>query len=291
MKIAVLSDIHGNMPALQAVTEDIEQWQPDLVVVNGDIVNRGPCSHSCLQFLQSMQANNNWQLLRGNHEEFLIDCAQPGQPQSGPEYELIRFAHWSYRQLNKDVSQLQKMPDTFSWIALDGSELRVTHASMRSSRDGIYPEMGDDDLRDMIAPPPAVFVVGHTHRPLRRQVDGTMIVNVGAVGSSFDADRRASYGQFTWTAARQWQAKIVRVAYDFARIEDDYVQSGFLQDAGPMAQLMLVELRRAGGLVYRWASRYQVAVLAGEISMEASVRDLLADDDLRPFLYTPGWTF
>jgi hypothetical protein len=52
---------------------------------------------------------------------------------------------------------------------------------------------------------------------------------------------------------------------------------------------MLVELRRAGGLIYRWASRYQEAVLAGEISLKNSVRQLLRDADLRPYLGSPGW--
>ncbi|MCP5095316.1 MAG: metallophosphoesterase family protein [Chloroflexi bacterium] len=290
MKIAVISDIHGNIPALQATVADIERWQPDTVVVNGDIVNRGPCSLAVLEFVQSMQETNNWHLLRGNHEEFVAGCAAPNLPQSGPEFELIRFAHWSYQQLNGKVASLQTLPDQFSWHAPDGAEIRVTHASMESNRDGIYPDMDVDELRRKIAPAPAVFVSGHTHRPLIQQLDQTMIVNVGAVGSSFDADRRASYGQFTWTKKKGWCCKIVRVAYDFACIERDYVQSGFLEEGGPLAQLMLVELRRAGGLVYRWASRYQEAMLAGEISMESSVRALLLDEDLRPFVVAPGWT-
>jgi hypothetical protein len=64
----------------------------------------------------------------------------------------------------------------------------------------------------------------------------------------------------------------------------------FWTGAGPLAQLMLVELRRAGGLVYRWATRYQDAVMAGQISMEESVRAVLEDEDLRPYRGAPGWT-
>ena len=82
----------------------------------------------------------------------------------------------------------------------------------------------------------------------------------------------------------------MRLPYNFAQIEEDYQTSGFLTEAGPLAQLMLVELRRAGGLVYRWASRYQEAVLAGEISLEDSVRAVLGDEDLRPYLGSPGWS-
>ncbi|NJN55107.1 MAG: metallophosphoesterase, partial [Anaerolineae bacterium] len=52
MKIAVLSDIHGNLPALRAVAEHVAQWQPDAVVVDGDTVNRGPQSLLCWQTVQ-----------------------------------------------------------------------------------------------------------------------------------------------------------------------------------------------------------------------------------------------
>ncbi len=69
MKLAVLSDIHGNVPALQAVVEHVEAWGPDHVIVNGDIVNRGPYSLECLQAVQEKQAVQGWQLLRGNHED------------------------------------------------------------------------------------------------------------------------------------------------------------------------------------------------------------------------------
>ncbi len=55
MKIAVLSDIHGNLPALEAVTADIDTWQPEMIIVDGDIVNGGPCSRACWQFVQKQQ--------------------------------------------------------------------------------------------------------------------------------------------------------------------------------------------------------------------------------------------
>ena len=60
MKIAVLTDIHGNFPALEAVTEQVERWQPDVVFVAGDIVNRGPRSHDCLRFLQQKKQTEAW---------------------------------------------------------------------------------------------------------------------------------------------------------------------------------------------------------------------------------------
>lgn len=290
MKIAVISDIHGNIPALETVTADIEQWQPDNVIVDGDIINRGPLSRDCLEWILARQQRDDWQVVRGNHEDYVLECAAVDSMADAPEFEVRQFAYWTYQQVVEYVPILDNLPSQHSVCAPDGTELRVMHGSMRDNRDGVYPKTSDAELREQIAPAPKVFVTGHTHRPLIRQIDATTVVNVGSVGASFDGDRQLSYGRFTWTESRGWQSEIVRLPYDYARIEQDYKTSGFLDEAGPLAQLMLVELRRAGGLVYRWASRYEKAVLAGEISLENSVRDVLRDEDLRPFLGTPGWS-
>jgi hypothetical protein len=160
---------------------------------------------------------------------------------------------------------------------------------MRNNRDGIYPMTLDDQLREQIAPAPAVFVTGHTHRPLMRRLDNTLVVNIGSVGSSFDGDRRAAYGQFTCRGGC-WAAEIVRLDYDYDQIERDYVQSGFLEEGGALAQLMLVELRKARGLIHRWASEYEESVLSGRVTLEESVRMVLCEEDIHPFTGPPGWT-
>ena len=291
MKFAVISDIHGNLPALKTAVADIKHWQPDQVIVNGDIVNRGPKSRDCLQLIQHKQEQENWQVLRGNHEDFVLGCGAPDAPRSGPQFEIIRFACWANQQLNGELAFLRTLPDQFSWLAPDGSEFRVTHASMRSNRDGIYHNASDKEIRRQITPAPAVFVTGHTHRPFIRQVDETLVVNAGSIGTPFDKDIRPSYGRFTWDEHNGWQAKIIRLDYDHHLIEQDYVETGFLTEAGPLTQLMLVELRKGRGLIYRWGELYEKAILAGEISIEESVRRLLAEEDNRPYLGTPGWNF
>lgn len=289
MKIAVISDIHGNLPALRAAILHLESWKPDQVVVNGDIVNRGPRSRDCLNLIQTKQAEKGWHVLRGNHEDFILECAQADTPLQGPAFEVRRFAFWAYQQLNGELSYLAGLPDKYSWTAPDGSELRVKHASMRDNRDGLYHNADAKELRRQISPPPSVFVTGHTHRPFLRQVDKTLIVNAGSIGAPFDKDTRPSYGRFTWQDGSGWQAELVRFDYDHSLAERDYVETGFLAEGGPLAQLMLVELRKGRGLIYRWGMEFEEAVLAGEITIEDSVRELLSAEDNRPFLGAPGW--
>ena len=289
MKIAVHSDIHGNVPALRAVVDDINGWEPDQVVVNGDIVNRGPCSSTCLDFVLKRQIEDNWHILSGNHEKYLLFCATPDFITEGPLFELNRFAYWTCQQLNGSIAQLANFPEQFSWWAPDGSEFRVRHASMRSNRDGLYDELSDEAMELRIAPAPAVFVTGHTHQAFMREVNNTLVVNAGSAGAPFDLDWRPSYGRFSWSEQAGWDAEIRRIPYDRSLIEKDYVRSGFLDGAGPLAQLMLVELRSARGLIFRWAEQYEKGVLEGEISMEQSVKNILLEEDVRPFLGPPGW--
>ncbi len=274
MKIAVLADIHANLPALEAVAAHIEAWQPDRVVVAGDLVNRGPRPFECLHFVLEKQNTQGWLTVRGNHEDYVITHSLPNAPRSGPALEVHRGSFWTYQKLDRDICSLVEMPFQQSLNGPDGSEMRVVHASMRGNRDGIYPETHDETLRKQLGDPPALLCVGHTHRPLIRGLDETLVVNAGSVGLPFDYDRRAGYAQLTWRQ-NAWHAQIVRLDYDFARAERDFFETNFIHDAGPLAQLVLIELRQARSQLFQWADRYQERALAGEISMQDSVREFV----------------
>jgi predicted phosphodiesterase len=275
MKIAVLADIHGNLPALAAVLADIEHWQPDRVVVAGDVVNRGPRPQECLELVLQLAAQQGWLVLQGNHEEYVINCANPNRQETPAEVEISRNAQWTYRQLGQSVRPLQAIPAQIDLKGPDGRPLRFVHASMISNRDGIYPDHQPSDLRRLIAPAPAVLCAGHTHRPVIHWVDGSLVVNVGSVGMPFDGDQRASYAQLTWRK-KQWRPEIIRVGYDWQQTEQDFFQSGFLPHAGDLARIMLHEFRRARPLLNIWANDYYDAVLSGKISVAESVARFMA---------------
>jgi len=271
MKLAILSDIHANHPALLAVADHLARWRPDVTIVNGDTVNRGPRPLECLRLVQSMAAERGWIVLRGNHEDFVISRADATEPEGHPVYEAYRMAMWTYRRLGGDVAGLRAMPGRHEVAAPDGSRLRAVHASMRSNRDGIYPYTPDGELAAQIAPAPAVFIASHTHRPLVRQLNGTLVVNTGAVGLPFDGDRRAAYARVTWRKGA-WKAEIVRVAYDRARADRDFEATGFLEGGGPIAGLVRHELATARSQLHRWVEGYMRDVEAGRIGMAEAVR-------------------
>lgn len=278
MKIAVLADIHANFTALLAVTADIEKWQPDAVVVAGDIVNRGPRPTKCLHLVQEKAQNDGWLLLGGNHEDFVVKLADElsknGHPANKNQYEFYRPVYWTSEKMMDDIEALRALPFQQSITAPNGDEVRIVHASMRGNRDGIYPETPAKVLRQQIAPPPAVFCVGHTHRPLIRQMDNTLVVNVGSAGLPFDGDTRPSYARLTLSKGK-WQAEITRVQYNFQQAELDYFRSGFSKQGGPLTRIMLNELRSARSLLFMWTKHYENLVLSGQISMAEAVHDYL----------------
>jgi putative phosphoesterase len=274
MKIAVLADVHANFPALQAVTEHIDAWRPDVVIVAGDLVNRGPRPAECLSLVLERQRSHGWLLVRGNHEDYVIHQTEPNAPRNGPVFEVHKASFWTCKQLGYQVAPLVAMPMQQSLTDPVGGQVRIVHGSMLGNRDGIYPDTPDRDLELKIAPPPPLLVVGHTHLALVRRLNSTLVVNAGSAGLPFDGNRRAAYAQLTWQRDG-WKAHITRVDYDLAQAERDFYETGFSQEGGPLVKLVQVELRQARAMLGGWVNRYQSRALAGKIGMEQSVIEFM----------------
>lgn len=270
MKLAVLADVHSNVAALERVSDHLARWGPDRVVLVGDVINRGPRPRACLAYVQQKVAGDGWELVRGNHEDYVLLHADPASPRSGPQFEIFRNSFWTYLQVADQVEYLASMPEQVSFDDPGGGETRFVHGSMQGPRAGIFPSISDETLRAKIAPPPATLCVGHTHVPLVKRLDGTLVVNVGSVGVPFDRDRRAAYAQLLWRRGR-WEAEIVRLDYDWAQTEREFSETGFLSGAGPLAEIMLLEFQQARSHIHLWIGRYEQAILAGELSVAESV--------------------
>ena len=270
MKIAILSDIHGNLPALETSSEHIEKWQPDLVVVAGDIVNRGPSSAECLHFVMDKKQTAAWHIIHGNHEGYILERHANPKEQT----QFTQLSYWTYQQLKSQIADISQLPLHLNFVAPDASQIRITHASMRGDRDGIYPEATDEDICQQIAPAPAVFCTAHIHRPFCRPVNGTLIVNAGSVGSPCDGDVRASYAQVEWGNGR-YQANIIRLDYDREQAKRDYITSGYFDEVGPFGRIIYEEWLTAQYRVYPWFAQYWDAIKNNEIDMETAVSQFL----------------
>jgi diadenosine tetraphosphatase ApaH/serine/threonine PP2A family protein phosphatase len=229
-----------------------------------------------------MERDQDWRVIRGNHEEYVIVHSQPDAPKDGPHFDLFQYSFWTYEKLGGDTNSIESMPEEFSQGIPDYGEFRGVHASMRSNRHGIYPEMRDSTLKKLIGPPPAVLAVGHTHRPLVRQVEDTLVVNAGSVGLPFDGDPCASYAQI-WGSNGQWHADIIRLPYDIEQTKNDFEETGFIHDAGPLAKLIQLELEHSLSQLYQWMSRYMNPVLDEEISVAQAAEEYLKAPIIKPY--------
>lgn len=277
MKIAVLSDVHAHVVALEAVMEHIDRWRPDRVVVNGDVINRGPRPCESWALVAQRRAADGWLVTRGNHEDYVIDWLKPDDERQ----ENHVMSNWTFRQLGRETTAvLADLPLLEAIHHPQGGEVRAVHASMVHYRYGIWHHSPDEEVRKQIAPPPAVFLTGHIHYPFVRQVDDTLIVNSGSAGTLCDhGDPRATYAQLVWRR-RGWQAKIIRVPYDREQADRDHYDSGLLADVGPLAEIIYTGWKTGWPVMSAWSKDPHWRQVSEKVGREESARRFLAQFEL-----------
>lgn len=182
--IAALYDIHGNLPALEAVLAAVRRAGADLIVVGGDVVP-GPMVAECLALLRNSEIPV--QSIRGNGERVVL-AARAGEDISVEVPEAFREdIHWCAAQLDDDTAR---------WVSTWPATLRLTveplgavlccHASPRNDSEVFTRLTPADRLVTVFADANApVVVCGHTHMQFDRQIGNTRVVNAGSVGMSF----------------------------------------------------------------------------------------------------------
>jgi len=183
MRVAVLNDIHGNLPALEAVLKDVRAARADRVIVGGDVLP-GPMPREVLACLTSLEIPV--QCLYGNGETAVFHAMAGSDDPRVPE--LYRpMIRWTAQQVHEDYGQLlQSWPKTLH-LAMDGfGDVLFCHATPRDDNEIFTRLTPDEVVRPMLDGTTAALVVcGHTHMPFDRTVGPTRIVNAGSVGMPF----------------------------------------------------------------------------------------------------------
>jgi len=232
MRVAIVSDIHGNRRAFEAVLADLRQVAPDLVVHGGDLAAGGAHPADLIDQVRSL----GWPGVRGNTDEMLW----------APE-RLTEFAA-TQPQLTRILAMVQEtIPPTVASIGeerlrwLEGLPPRYSHDSftlVHARPNDLWrapmPDAGDDELRDTYSSLGAPLVVyGHIHRPYIRHLHDMTVANTGSVSQSHDGDTRASY-----LVIDGEELTIRRVEYDVQSEAEELLRSG-LPHAGWMARILL----------------------------------------------------
>jgi putative phosphoesterase len=267
MRIAVLADIHGNLPALQAVAADIDRLNPDLVFVAGDFQNRGPNPREVTEFV----AKSGWTLLRGNHEDYVIRQSQKFQSQDVTDYYNWLPARWTADLTGDFVESIKQLPIATTFQGPDSHSITIAHGSSRSNNEGFFPKTTEAKAKEMIGDdPPGLLCVGHSHIPFVRQIQPTLLVNVGAVGFPFDGDRRASFGVMTW-GSDHWQVEIRRIEYAVEEVVEEFERVNFYKGAGPLSILIRRELESARPHLTPFEYLFGPPLRQGRLSIQQAV--------------------
>src|ERR1700736_2727054 len=267
MQIAVLADIHGNLPALEAVAAEIERLNPDLVFVAGDFQNRGPNPREVTEFV----AQSGWTLLRGNHEDYVIRQSQKSRTQDTTDYYNWMPARWTADLTSDFVESIRQLPIATTLIGPDKLSITIAHGSARANNEGFRATTTEARHRERTGTdPPSVLCVGHSHIPFVRQVNTTLLVNVGAVGFPFDGDRRASFGLITWDRDR-WTVEIRRVEYAIEKVLEEFERVNFYQRAGPLSHLIRRELESARPHLTPFEYLFGAPLREGKVSIQKAV--------------------
>jgi putative phosphoesterase len=181
MRIAVISDIHGNQVALRVVLAHIQQTGAELLVCLGDVATLGPEPRAVMTTLRELQCP----CVLGNHDAFLLEPALLQAYTAVPE---IRAAvDWCREQLRgDDLAFLRSFRPTIEIVVEATSSLLLFHGSPRSHTDTLLATTPTDLLDHLLAGCQAsVLLGGHTHIQMLRQHRGMLIVNPGSVGMPF----------------------------------------------------------------------------------------------------------
>jgi putative phosphoesterase len=213
VRLAVVSDIHGNLPALEAVIADLAVTEPDQVVLGGDLALGGPHAPEVVDRLREL----GWPSVLGNTDAALGGLEAIPPPARGGFIPKVA-AHTSKILGRKRTAWLTRLP--MEWHADD---LVVVHAVPGDCWAIVSHDASDAMMRETYSVAGAPIVIyGHIHRPFVRRLGDLTVVNAGSVSLSLDRDVRATY-----LIVDGDQVEHRRVDYDLEKVADDYYSTGY----------------------------------------------------------------
>lgn len=230
MRVAIFSDVHGNLTALEAVLQDIDEQEVDQILFAGDLCLFGPRPQACLDRLRNREEIAG---IYGNTDEWI-----DGPPLLSDDIEeeerqrrqrIHDIATWTRETLSAmDRAWLRELPfhRRISPTVNPGDDLFVVHANPVDVNQLIFPpEALQEKMYDKVRQPDGalrplledvacgVLAFGHLHIPFVRPWNDLVLANISSVSMPGDGDRRAKYGILTWDGDN-WNIEHRRVDYD-----------------------------------------------------------------------------
>ncbi len=285
----MLADIHGNLPALEAVLAKVECLQPDQIVVDGDLINAVPFSAEVIDRVRTLDCVT----VRGNHEFYYLDFGTERGLQAYQDHQRWGQLHWLLERITPaQGAYLAMLPDERTFYVPTTQPMRIAHGVPGRNRVGFYNHQSAEQIiTEINQVPEHTLISAHTHVQIDRQlrVDPDLLnelransppdrppfnrlsddellkrhwhlINPGSVGLALDGDPRAQFALLEAVPESVepggWQATMVQIPYDRRPALAAYVETGMLAAGGVITQLFYWELVTAQPeiiLFYRWA--------------------------------------
>jgi putative phosphoesterase len=228
MRLALISDMHGNDVALEAVVRDLDGLAPDVVVSLGDVAQGGAEPAQTLERLRALGART----VMGNSDDFLLEV-----PVESPEpvtEQQLEVRDWTLSQLSDDdLSYLRSFEPTVE-LALAGHRVLCFHGSPESYDDILLPEWENATLAPYEGRQADLLGGGHVHTQWCRRIGDALFVNPGSVGLAYDRHvpdeelRLAPVGEYAVVFVEDLGLSVEfrRVPYSLARLREALRASG-----------------------------------------------------------------
>lgn len=196
MKIAIISDIHGNMEALESVLKDISRESCQKIFCLGDIAMAGPEPVETIKKIKELISSKDFYIIQGNTDKMLSVFSFNTQNKIMQTSPVMASAYFSDSQILSDedkqfLSSLEEKKE----IELFGIKILLVHGSPRRNDENIFPNMKIEEIEEIIKEEKAnVIFCGHTHMPCGYQTNTEQtVVNAGSVGRPFSQEPLSCY--------------------------------------------------------------------------------------------------
>ncbi|MEA2518488.1 MAG: hypothetical protein QOF49_568 [Chloroflexota bacterium] len=232
VRVAILSDVHGNLEALTAVRSALKKERPDHVVIAGDHVLFGPDPAGVVDALRDMEASGAT-IVQGNTDvavaDFDYSAANPSFNDGVPDIFRVA-AEWAHDALGDErVAWLRRLPGERR-LMLDDTMLLACHASPGSQTQGFDMQLDPAVVFERLSRTDARLIAcGHTHIPEIRDLGWKMIINDGSAGLVYDGDPTASWALIEVTGT-DVTAEIKRTEFDTMAVANAISERGLVGD-------------------------------------------------------------
>jgi putative phosphoesterase len=188
-RVAAIYDIHGNLPALEAVLSDLEPLKPDLLIVGGDVAS-GPMPAEVLDRLAGL--GNFVRFVRGNADREVVSAYDTGPAEIDARMDdpVVHMSGWAAARLERWHRDLLASFSERVVVGIEGiGEVLFCHATPRSDEEIVTILTPDDRLREILSDiEQNMIVCGHVHTQYDRRLDRKRVVNAGSVGMPYQGE-------------------------------------------------------------------------------------------------------